>query len=207
MSTRYLTVVVSGGEYKVAQYGQSDGGPSWAGARILDFLSNNNIKKLKESVAKVRFLSSRIMRNTMDIGGPRVTYEFAASERPEQEDWLTEFFSREIGCEILKSLCKPFGKKVFLNNDIGFAGNSFLCKYVYLVDLDKSVLEVYRGDNEKPVTSGRFLSSDPVLDRCDGSGEPVVLVKTYKLKSLPDEVTFIRGIEEACESLNQTTTS
>ena len=38
MGKRYLTCVVKDGGYKIAQYGQHDGYPEWAGKNILSFL-------------------------------------------------------------------------------------------------------------------------------------------------------------------------
>jgi hypothetical protein len=43
MGTRNLTMVISKGEYKIAQYGQWDGYPSGQGSVVLNFLMNLDV--------------------------------------------------------------------------------------------------------------------------------------------------------------------
>jgi len=50
MGTRNLTMVISNGKTKVAQYGQWDGYPSGQGAAILNFFKKADLKVFKEKV-------------------------------------------------------------------------------------------------------------------------------------------------------------
>jgi len=55
MGTRNVTMVISGGETKVAQYGQWDGYPSGQGVTILNFLKRFSLKKFKKQLDKFQF--------------------------------------------------------------------------------------------------------------------------------------------------------
>ena len=57
MGTRNLTMVVSGKQTKVAQYGQWDHYPEGQGWTILKFLRRVNLKRFKERVDALRFIT------------------------------------------------------------------------------------------------------------------------------------------------------
>ena len=57
MGTRNLTMVISNGETKVAQYGQWDGYPSGNGVIVLEFLTSTNLDDFKKKLSKVKFMN------------------------------------------------------------------------------------------------------------------------------------------------------
>ena len=50
MGTRNITSVILNGEQKVCQYCQWDGYPTWAGARILEFLKDCDFEQFKKAL-------------------------------------------------------------------------------------------------------------------------------------------------------------
>lgn len=202
MGTRNLTCVVSDGEYKVAQYGQWDGHPEGSGKFILKFLKEVDLETFKKRIAQLRFLAEEESDQANDeIGKYReglssddlVLFREEDGERiwrptPElYEKYLARPFihlNRDLGCKILDFVMR-YNEP--LQNDIGFAGSSLFCEWVYVVDLDNDQFEVYRGFNKEPVPPGERFTDFP------GEKEyfPVKLLATFKLGQLPSEEEFL----------------
>ena len=174
MGTRNLTAVMLDGEYKIAQYGQWDGYPSGQGVTALDFMTKVDIDKFKEKVRSVRFITQEELEQ---IGNAH------------PNSWSRHYphLSRDAGAEILQMV---MGGASVLRNSIEFAGDSLMCEYAYVIDLDKNTFEVYSGFNKESVTDGRFVSDDVGLDKTDGY-EPIIIMKSYDLLHLPNEVQFL----------------
>lgn len=49
----------------------------------------------------------------------------------------------------------------FATDGIAFAANSLFCEWGYLVNLDNSTVEVYRGFQEEPHIDGVFATAEP----------------------------------------------
>lgn len=140
VGTRHLTVVVSGGTHRVAQYGQWDGYPGGQGMTVLNFCrAYLGTTKLRAAYARklakwVSFLDDQELerRYAQRGGSPN------APIHPE--------LSRDTGALILvqaRTTRVPLG----LQDNIDFAKDSLYCEWAYVVDLDLEVLEVYRGFN------------------------------------------------------------
>ncbi|ACL06283.1 hypothetical protein Dalk_4605 [Desulfatibacillum aliphaticivorans] len=195
MGTRNLTAVFQDGEYKVAQYGQWDGYPSGQGLTILNFLtSQGNIDRLKDGLKKVRFLDDEKDAEFIKA------YNDAAPEwssdpdnrTPDQIHWCKTFASRDIGGGILESIASATEDEILLQNNIDFAGDSLLCEWSYVVDLDKGTLEVFEGFNNTELDpSERFASF-----KCEHNEYKQVKHKwTFKLDMLPLEDDFVSVLE------------
>ena len=189
MGTRHLIAVVKDHEYKIAQYGQWDGYPEGQGIDVLHFLrGEGNIDHLEKALSKVRFL---------DITGRDKEYCEQYDDRDrrtkEQVDWYDRYFSRDVGSEILGNVAFGQEEEILLRNSIGFAGDSLMCEWGYVIDLDAKTLEVYQGFNRQRISEGRFLSGNPELESSDGY-EPIKLVKTYELDPLPTKKMFLADL-------------
>lgn len=198
MGTRNLTAVSINGEYKVAQYGQWDGYPSGQGATILNFLQKEgNVAKLRSSLEKVRFLDpegvDKSMVESFNNNPPQWSNE-PDNRTDEQKYWASTFLSRDIGGKILHNIISSNDDEIVIKNQIGFADDSLMCEYAYVIDLDKNTFEVFEGFNSGEVVSGRFSSNDTALEKTEGYG-PVKLVKEYNLSDLPEESVFISDLE------------
>lgn len=175
MGTRNLTAVMVDGEYKIAQYGQWDGYPSGQGAAALKILKAVDLEKLESAAKDCTFLNNEELEA---LGG----------------NWQESHpqLSRDNGADILQLVYD--GKRELANN-IGFAGDSLMCEYAYIVDFDKNSFEVYEGFNKEPVTEGRFIDGDESLESSSSGYHPVKLIKSYSLNNLPSEEHFISDLE------------
>lgn len=178
MGTRHLTVVVKDKKYKVAQYGQWDGYLEGQGETVVKFLLGTNLNYFKEQIDKVKFISDAQLKKYWVACGANPDSDMvsmAVSDRF-KNDYPT--LSRDTGADVLYEILKGGTE---LRNNIEFAGSSLFCEWVYLIDLDAEVLEVYQGFNKKKLSKkDRFYKL-----KSDTEGyEPVKLLKKYKFSDL-----------------------
>jgi len=142
MGTRNLTMVISKGETKIAQYGQWDGYPSGQGATGLKFLNNYNLNKFKQAVDELSFYTEEELTEINKEENPLKKYPY---------------LSRDTGAEILQAVYDGKAKKLI--NRETFAADSLFCEYAYVVDLDKNTFEIYEGFNQEQLAeTERFFS-------------------------------------------------
>lgn len=208
MGTRNLTMVISNGETKVAQYGQWDGYPEGQGQTILKFLlslDKEGFEKFKERVNQLRWHTKE---------------EEAKMEAMSSEEWLEKYpyLSRDVGGKILEAI---FYNKITvgsqflgnareisvnvesLTNSEDFAEDSLFCEWAYVIDLDKNTFEVYEGFNKEPLAeTERFYRKFFKLTEED-KYYPVRLKKFYWLDKLPTYQEFISDLTEPVEEDGQ----
>lgn len=205
MGTRNLTMVVLGGEYKVAQYGQWDGYPEGQGLQALQIMrkivENGEIEKFKEQISAVYEITPEIYaRMLWECGGTGLTAEklVEAEKRnplvsiiPDDvlEEYLKKYpqMSRDTGANILQLIMDA--KKLFcVSNNLGFAGggNAFACEWAYLVDLDRETLEVYTFNCVPLGKDDRFY-----FLQAESKRYPIKMIKSYNLNALPEDDKFV----------------
>ena len=146
MSTRHLIAVVINGQFKVAQYGHYDGYPSKAGIKCLRFLRSlvkrDSIKPFMEKVKNCSWVTTSFLDKIYHL-----------------DSWKTKYpeYSGSTSFNILNLIDKSTnGLK--LENHLEFAEDSLYCEWVWLIDFDKRVFEVYEGFNLFPLSEGdRFF--------------------------------------------------
>jgi hypothetical protein len=83
-----------------------------------------------------------------------------------------------------------------------FGEDSLFCEYAYVVDLDRKVLEVYKGFQNKPHGSGRWAQgASRTLDY--GSRDtyyPIQLIREYGLEELQEYPGIMEALETQLES-------
>lgn len=180
MGTRNLTIVVLNNMYKVAQYCQWDGYPTGQGQDIAEFIIANrkNMEHVRHMFSSVKTASDKYVeqlwkslgavngRASMDVS------DIFKTKYPE--------FHRDTGAQILNMILTGSAKRVQL--DLEFAADSVFCEWVYVIDLDSEVLEIYTGFNKRPVPeTHRFY----FLQKLSKDGYyPVKLYKKIKFKSI-----------------------
>lgn len=196
MGTRNLTCIYHENKYKVAQYGQWDGYPSGQGVAILTFLKKANIKKFIEKLKKVRFIDKdgkdKTFLEEYNKNCPQWGNKLD-KRTSEQKEWFGKYASRDIGGKILSNILESKNEEILLTDRIDFAKDSLFCEYAYVIDLDKNVLEVYRGFNKNPLSKEERFYNDNVKN---GEYFPIKLWKTFDLNKLPSKKEFLKELNE-----------
>lgn len=192
MGTRNLTMVISNGETKVAQYGQWDGYPSGNGVIVLEFLHSNKMDDFKQKLNKVKFINGNkekeIKKFLESIGAKD---GWMTGEQSNQYQKKYPYLTRDNGANILQMIMDGQEDEIWINDNTEFAGDSLFCEWAYLIDLDKNVLEVYEGFNKSPlVLEDRFF----YLTDKESEYYPIRMVKSYTLNNLPTEGEFIKDL-------------
>lgn len=193
MGTRHMVAVVSGGEYRVAQYGQWDGYPSGQGASILDFLRKGNVDGLKTNVLKCSFITNKDYKEMWKEFGVDVDKQ-SFVDGDVSAKFLQKYpqLSRDVGSDILKMIADAEGG-LKLQDNYNFAADSLFCEWAYVIDFDKETFEVYQGFNETPLDKNeRFFGVVCGRDNSDkDTYYPVKLKAMFSLLDLPDEEEFL----------------
>lgn len=205
MGTRNLTMVISNGETKVAQYGQWDGYPSGNGAIVLDFLTSTDLGEFKQKLNKVHFINGNKQKE-IDKFFKSIGCEngWMNGEQAEKYHKAYPYLTRDNGANILQMIMEGTEDEIWINDSTDFASDSLFCEWAYLIDLDKNVLEVYQGFNNEPLTiEDRFFylmaEAQKEIDGrkesgIDSSYYPIKMIKSYSLKNLPMEDEFINDL-------------
>ncbi len=186
MGTRNLTIVVSNGEYKLAQYAQWDGYPTGQGSEICDFIQNKMDKaKFKKAIDSLKEIKPKELKALWVKFGAKEDSDLVSFEVADKFKAAMPEFSRDTGSKILGLI--QDGKVKQVNNDLEFAGDSLFCEFAYVLDLDNDILEVYKGFNKTPLTKkDRFNFIRPKKDEY----KPVKLVKKYPFKKATSKAMF-----------------
>lgn len=190
MGTRNLTIVVSGGTHKIAQYGQWDGYPDGQGVTALEFC------RLHLATQEGRASFAKILG--------RVCWTTEEELGRAGDDWKRQFpyVTRDQGAEILNLVAqsKP-NKQVVLRDSYSFAGDSLSNEWTYVIDLDVGTFEAFEGFNTKfpPVAGERFADVPPYTSHGGTVYYPVRLVKKWDLHGLPTKAEFLDAFKDADE--------
>ncbi|BEQ16175.1 hypothetical protein [Desulfoferula mesophila] len=217
MGTKYLTCVVKAGEYKIAQFGRSDGYPQGAGTKILKFLKRVDLTTFAENVSQLCFYtdeeSVQINKEVGSYMGSIQGEKWDAIRKEDNKRYRNpttelndKYFSQpyihvqsKLGWEILELIMR--GNTPPLDNNVKFAGDSLFCEWVYVIDLDENQLEVYRGFNKEPVPEGErfanFEGEQPGDFEWRDSYYPVKHMVTFELDRLPSEEDFLERCSES----------
>ena len=208
MGTRHLIIVQSDNQYKVAQYGQWDGYPGGQGVDILKFLHeledrdyinpNSGFVAFKKEVDKTSFINNeQVLQLAKDKGFEGEDLDKVPQDIVNKiwDDY--PYWSRDAGSNILTFIMD--GTVTYLRNSIDFAKDGLSCEWAYLIDLDKSVFEVYTSGNaNQPIGSEERFYSDGYKDSY--GYYPVHLVASFPLSDLPSEEEFLAVFEEEEET-------
>ena len=194
MSTRNLTMVISGGQTKIAQYGQWDGHPESTGATVLEFArkcaNSEFLQKFKTRLESARFTTDadQKLRDEFleSIGAKDGWVDDAQSQQYRAKFPLD---SRDHGADILELVAASEGE-VILRDRSEFGRDSLYCEYAYVIDLDAQTFEAYEGFQKVAgEPSSRFYT-----DTADRSGYfGCRLVSLWPIGALPSDEDFINA--------------
>lgn len=163
MGTRNLTMLIHGGETKIAQYGQWDGYPSGQGITVLKFL-----KRLEKPTVNKRFMAKLKRLKFIDDEKQKEINTFLKRIGAEN-GWMNmdqadlyhkeyPLLTRDNGAEILRLVYGQKGRDtIWVSDDSEFMTDGLFNEWSYIIDLDKRVLEVYKGFSKvMPPKESRF---------------------------------------------------
>jgi hypothetical protein len=198
MGTRGLTMVVSKGKTRVAQYGQWDHYPSGQGRTALEFLRDVDFKQFAKKLYRCKFVK-RKKQKEIDffleyIGSKNGWMTMAQSELFKNQ---FPYLSRDHGAGILRMIMESEDKEIWLNDQTNFAADSLFCEYAYVIDLDKRTFEIYSGFNKSEVDpSERFAYLNGKTENDYGV---IRHMKTYSLDDLPTVEDYLEEMEKLVE--------
>lgn len=196
MGTRNLTMVIHKQETKIAQYGQWDGYPEGNGVTILNFLrSKARVKKLTNALKYVRFATAKddkkIKRFLKSIGCKDGWMNMDQSAKYHK---AFPYLSRDIGAGILELVMNSQDEEIVLRDSTDFAGESLMCEWAYVIDLDNRKLEVYSGFNKEPLAEDERFAKIPIEEGSEYVG--IRCVMKYDLDNLPTKKVFLKELKE-----------
>lgn len=147
MGTRNLTMVISNGKTKVAQYGQWDGYPSGQGATILTFFKKANLKTFKEKIDTLPkwVTEKQLTKMWADVGhDTKTSGGWVSCEIADKFKANNPQLDRDMAAEVLEFIYNA-DKPVLLKDDSEFIKDGLFCEWAYIIDLDKNTLEVRGG--------------------------------------------------------------
>ena len=206
MGTRGLTVVVKDGEHRVAQYGQWDHYPTGQGTRALGFCCDHldtpeKREAFKAAVDKCRFISDDEAGKLWKACGADDSGWVGADVADKFEARHPQLH-RDAGAKVLSMILtgkdehgRKAGPELQDSLDFGYAGNNgFGCEGIYVVDLDRNVLEVYYGYSMNDEYQGSLHNLRPRVElECP-------LLARFDLTKLPPK-SVVPAIMEAVENM------
>lgn len=196
MGTRNLTMVINKEKTVVAQYGQWDGYPGGQGVTVLDFLKKTSLDNFKKKLEDVSFMGKKEENELQEFMKSIGCKDgWMDSDQVKKRHKRYPLLTRDNGAEVLEKIMKTKGK-VFLQDESDFAKESLFCEWAYVINLDKNILEVYKGFNRKPLSKKeRFYDDSYENDKAKPEYYPVKLTGTYSLDKLPGEKQFCKELD------------
>lgn len=202
MGTRGLTMVVSKGKTRVAQYGQWDHYPSGQGKTALTFLRNTDLKQFAKKLYRCKFVK-RKKQKEIDSFLESIGCKSGWMTMEQASQYKTEFpyLSRDHGASILEMINESTDKEIWLYDQTNFAVDSLFCEYAYVIDLDKRTFEIYSGFNKSDVDETERFAYLKGKNKDNDYGV-IRHMKTYSLDDLPtveDYLEEMKQLEEVDE--------
>ena len=204
MGTRNLICVCYNGRFVVAQYGQYDGYPGGQGIAVVGFLRRpGNLQRLKDGlqhtyeaadkeadeahlqIDHLRGLERVAWRAFLEFKGQMLTQEIM--------DYLTPSLHPLTGAGILDIITYASEeKKVPIKLDLPLPAG-WPHEWLYVIDLDGAVLEVFNGCVQRGNRGHRFK------DVAEGDGLPACIFSFpfSELEKMEDENEFLERLNEA----------
>lgn len=185
MGTRGLMGFSYGEEVK-AMYNHWDSYPSGLGQNVADWIVGLTDEMLPEAIEKFNRLEAidEDVPPTEDQKLALMRYANLNVSEQTYDDWYA--LLRETQGNPEETL-----KAIFYVEGASFADDSLFCEWAYIIDLENRVLEIYKGLQTVPHTSGRFADL-----KSTGGYAPVKLVHTVSFEDLRNGLFSMEDYEE-----------
>lgn len=194
METRNLTIVISNQKPVVAQYCQWDGHPDGQGVTALKFLKTMDLKEFEAKLSRCKYLDDA-KKAELDKFFERITADPEGWMTPEQAQMYHKTYpllTFDLGAGVLQGVYDTPEDVIWLRDEIERITDGRSTEWVYVIDLDTEVFEVYDGYNFGHIPEGhRFYKR---LEHMD-VGQYLQLVKTYDINNLPTQDEFLNYFE------------
>ncbi len=200
MGTRNLTCVIKDNEFKVAQYCQWDGYPSGQGATALNFLKGWNREQFETNLAKCAFIDNDTVQKLWAECGAGDASGWVSLEVSEVFKKEYPHLHRDCGADVLQMI-QQAEDGLQLNDQHTFAADGLFCEWVYVIDLDRDVLDVYAGFVKEGdgVDHGAFADLKPAEHSSDVEYGIVARIASFPFGDLPSEEDFVAHLEKLTE--------
>jgi len=183
MGTRGLYGFYKNGITK-ATYNHWDSYPEGLGLDLLEELREYTIEQLNETFDRIILVSESSKATDEQIEECKRYLDLSVSTRS-SNDWYCLLRQAQGS---LRPWVKD-GLRYMIDN-ASFIRDSLFCEWAYIINLDTNELEVWKGFQRLPVKSRYYDHRSPVHGYY-----PCVLVKRYKLDSLPSNEKFLEDMK------------
>jgi len=150
MGTRGIFGIRKNGKDKIT-YNHWDSYPDCLGRTMLEFCAKTSADEVSAIFDRIELVSEMSTPTDEQIAACAKYTDLTVSEQSEK-DWY---------CLLRKLQGKPEAWKeisgtIYMIDSWGFMRNSLFCEYGYIINLDKGVLEFWRGFQNDPQEGNRF---------------------------------------------------
>lgn len=149
-------ILFAKGKKVIGSYNHYDSYPEGLGVEVLNALQKVDKKKLMaklgENVLKLQAIDSQEKPSKELQKRYEKFADLAVSSRT-LEEWYC-LLRNVQGANCIMPIAS--GELEHISDDTSFVKDSLFCEYAYLIDLDKMVLELYKGFQKEPQKGNRF---------------------------------------------------
>lgn len=131
-------------------YNHFDSYPEGLGVTVVEFIRNTSDDEMKEIAKKIELVSECNLPTPEQITickeAGLVNLDVNSGK---EEDWYCLMREAQGDLSVYKKI-------PYMTDSKDFLADSLYCEWAYIINLDESVLEVYRGFNRNPVSTGRY---------------------------------------------------
>lgn len=182
MGTRGAYGFYKGGKTKVT-YNHFDSYPRGLGIAVMEFIKETSIDEMNEIFNNITLVSED---DTPTLQQIKDVSRIIGTEINDTTDWYSLLRPVQGDLNIYKK-----GLKYMIDSE-EFLKDSLFCEWAYIINLDKNVLEVYKGFQKKPQKNRYYTTKD-----IDGYYN-VALIKEISLDDIKR-----RPIEELISSIEE----
>lgn len=198
MGTRGLLAFAHDGEIKGA-YNHFDSYPSGLGHAVAQFVAKLPQNEIDEAGVQYADLKSKF----------KDLVAVSEDEKPTEDQKLAllKYFSPQVSTgssdewyALLRDTQgdpQAFLDAGFYIDGIGFAKDSLFCEWAYVIDLDREVVEVYKGFQNAPHASGRFAGGEGQESFGGTRYYPVKLVREVTFETLAKVPDYFEQNEDS----------